>query len=90
MNPSDIQIFQTIASGSPALLMISAIVFLWRYIAQKDAESKARGDARDARITTLEAAHDRHADQYRDLVEKLGAVIGQTKNVMERVLERLK
>ena len=88
--PPDAQLIQTIATSSPAVLMVFAIVMLWRQIAQKDAESKMRGDVRDARIATLEQAHDKHADQYRDLAEKVATVVGQTKDVMERVLEKLK
>jgi len=87
---TDPQLIQTLASGSPAVLMVFAIVMLWRQIAQKDAESKLRGDVRDQRIATLENAHDKHADQYRDLAEKVATVVGQTKDVMERVLEKLK
>jgi len=88
--PPEIHLVQTIVAGGPALMLVAAIVFLWRYIAQKDAESLERGRSRDERITHLESKQDAHAEQYRALAEKIADVIGQNKDVLERVLEKLR
>jgi len=89
MTPIDTNLLTTLATGSPAALMLVAIVILWKQIGNKDSESIKRGETRDARIAHLENKQDEHAEQYRVLAERIAEVVGQTKDVMEKVLSRL-
>jgi hypothetical protein len=72
----------SLAQLTPSLILAVFVVAFWK-------RDEKRDIARDKRISALEAKQDEHAEQYRELAERVADVVGQTKQVMEKVLEKL-
>ena len=86
---TDATMIEMVSTGGPSVLLALAVVALWRRDEKRDSERLQIGAKRDERIAALEAKQDQHAAQYRELAERMADVVGQTKHVMERVLEKL-
>jgi phosphoglycolate phosphatase-like HAD superfamily hydrolase len=86
---ADAHLMDLVSSGGPSVLLALAVIALWRRDEKRDQERLQIGAKRDERIAALEAKQDQHATQYRELAERVADVVGQTKHVMERVLEKL-
>ncbi len=85
----DANFMNILSSGGPSVLLALAVIALWKRDEKRDTERLQIGTKRDERIAALEAKQDQHAAQYRELAERMADVVGQTKHVMERVLEKL-
>jgi hypothetical protein len=85
----DATMIEMVSTGGPSVLLALAVVALWRRDEKRDSERLQIGAKRDERIAALESKQDQHATQYRELAERVADVVGQTKHVMERVLEKL-
>jgi hypothetical protein len=85
----DANFMSLLSSGGPSVLLALAVIALWKRDEKRDAERLQIGAKRDERIAALESKQDQHAAQYRELAERMADVVGQTKHVMERVLEKL-
>lgn len=66
----------------PAALPTLACIVLWKVLHKQLATQSAR-------IEQLEAAHDAHAEEYRELTSKVTEALTKNTDVMERVLETL-
>jgi hypothetical protein len=86
---SDAAFVDVLSTGGPSVLLALAVIALWRRDEKRDHERLQIGTKRDERIAALESKQDQHAAQYRELAERMADVVGQTKHVMERVLEKL-
>jgi hypothetical protein len=86
---SDAAFVDVLSTGGPSVLLALAVIALWRRDEKRDHERLQIGARRDERIAALEHKQDEHANQYRELAERVADVVGQTKHVMERVLEKL-
>jgi hypothetical protein len=86
---TDATMIEMVSTGGPSVLLALAVVALWRRDEKRDSERLQIGAKRDERIAALESKQDQHAAQYRELAERMADVVGQTKHVMERVLEKL-
>ena len=71
-----------LAQLTPSAILSVIVVALW-------GRDEKAGKKRDERIAALESKQDEHAAQYRELAERVADVVGQTKQVMEKVLEKL-
>lgn len=80
MNPLDDHTW--LAQLTPSAILSVIVVALW-------GRDEKAGKKRDERITALESKQDAHAEQYRELAERVTDVVAQTKHVMERVLDKL-
>jgi hypothetical protein len=78
-----------LAQLSPTAILAVIVLALWKREEKRDTERLELGKKRDQRITALETKQDEHAAQYRELAERVADVVGQTKQVMEKVLEKL-
>jgi hypothetical protein len=85
----DEKLVDLLSTGGPSVLLALAVIALWRRDEKRDSERLQIGAKRDERIAALESKQDQHAAQYRELAERMADVVGQTKHVMERVLEKL-
>ncbi len=72
-----------------SLTQLTASTILAVFVVAFWKRDEKRDIARNKRITALEAKQDEHAEQYRELAERVADVVGQTKQVMEKVLEKL-
>jgi len=87
--PADPDLLHLLPEAGPTVLLALAVIALWRRDEKRDSERLQIGAKRDERIAALESKQDQHAAQYRELAERMADVVGQTKHVMERVLEKL-
>jgi shikimate kinase len=86
---ADPDLLHLLPEAGPTVLLAVAVLALWKRDEKRDKERLEIGTRRDERISALESKQDQHATQYRELAERVADVVGQTKHVMERVLEKL-